>query len=97
MGVQLVGGAEEDDRLLRTANWMLKHLAGRERVGQKHDCTRDKIVYRRHWYIASDDFCFWPCRKHQFRLCRILGRVTVLGDCLTIIMLMISMMKPFLR
>ena len=27
MGVQLVGGAEEDDRLLRTANWMLKHLA----------------------------------------------------------------------
>jgi Asp-tRNA(Asn)/Glu-tRNA(Gln) amidotransferase A subunit family amidase len=26
MGVQLVGGAEEDDRLLRTANWMLRHL-----------------------------------------------------------------------
>ena len=26
MGVQLVGGADEDDRLLRTANWMLRHL-----------------------------------------------------------------------
>ena len=26
MGVQLVGGPEEDDRLLRTANWMLRHL-----------------------------------------------------------------------
>ena len=26
MGVQLVGGSEEDDRLLRTANWMLRHL-----------------------------------------------------------------------
>jgi len=26
MGVQLVGGAEEDDRLLRTANWMQRHL-----------------------------------------------------------------------
>ncbi len=26
VGVQLVGAAEQDDRLLRTANWMLKHL-----------------------------------------------------------------------
>jgi len=26
VGVQLVGAAEEDDRLLRTANWMLKKL-----------------------------------------------------------------------
>jgi len=26
IGVQLVGAAEEDDRLLRTANWMLKKL-----------------------------------------------------------------------
>jgi len=27
IGVQLIGGAEEDDRLLRTANWMLAALA----------------------------------------------------------------------
>jgi len=27
IGVQLIGGAEEDDRLLRTANWMLTALA----------------------------------------------------------------------
>jgi Asp-tRNA(Asn)/Glu-tRNA(Gln) amidotransferase A subunit family amidase len=27
IGVQLVGGAEEDDRLLRTAKWMLAALA----------------------------------------------------------------------
>jgi Asp-tRNA(Asn)/Glu-tRNA(Gln) amidotransferase A subunit family amidase len=26
VGVQLIGAAEEDDRLLRTANWMLKKL-----------------------------------------------------------------------
>lgn len=30
MGVQLVGGTEEDDRLLRTANWMLNHLMNEE-------------------------------------------------------------------
>jgi Asp-tRNA(Asn)/Glu-tRNA(Gln) amidotransferase A subunit family amidase len=26
IGVQLVGGYEEDDRLLRTANWLLTEL-----------------------------------------------------------------------
>ena len=26
VGVQLIGNAEEDDRLLRSANWMIKHL-----------------------------------------------------------------------
>ena len=30
MGVQLVGGPEEDDRLLRTANWMLRHLMDKD-------------------------------------------------------------------
>lgn len=26
VGVQLIGGAEEDDRLMRTANWLLSYL-----------------------------------------------------------------------
>ena len=48
VGVQLIARRRDDGRLLRTARWLVRHLEGHGRPGERHQPISDAASGQRH-------------------------------------------------